>query len=139
MKTIINKVFIRQSDKTFYQLIRYFFVGGTAFIVDFGILYLMTEYLKVHYLVSACVGFILGLTVNYILSIKWVFNRRRIGKTSIEFILFGLLGIIGLALNELFLWGLTDGLHLHYLISKIITTFIIYLWNFFSRKYLLFN
>lgn len=135
----IKSIYIGKTNSTLLQLIRYTFVGGFAFLVDFGTLYILTEYFKVHYLVSAGVAFILGLIINYFLSIKWVFNIRAMENRLLEFLLFTLIGLIGLGLNEFFLWVLTDILLIYYLLSKIITTVIIYFWNFFTRKVLLFR
>jgi putative flippase GtrA len=135
----IHLIFRGKTDDTFIQLIRYTFVGGCAFLIDFGTLYILTEYLKIHYLFSAGFSFLLGLITNYVLSVNWVFNNRVIEKRSLEFLFFFLIGLIGLALNELFIWILTDLLLIYYLISKLITTFIVYFWNFFARKIMLFN
>lgn len=127
------------ANSTFIQFFRYTFVGGIAFLVDFGTLALLTEVFKLHYLVSAGIAFILGLTVNYLLSISWVFNNRTMDNRLLEFILFSIIGLIGLGFNELFMWILTDILAIYYLLSKIITTIIVYFWNFFARKFILFN
>ena len=127
------------ANSTFIQFFRYTFVGGVAFIVDFGTLALLTEVFKMHYLLSAGIAFILGLTVNYILSISWVFNSRTVDNRLLEFVYFSVIGLIGLGLNELFLWILTDLFAIYYLLSKIITTIIVYFWNFFARKFILFN
>ncbi|MDR3665986.1 MAG: GtrA family protein [Ignavibacteriaceae bacterium] len=135
----IISVFKGKTDNTLLQLFRYSFVGGFAFLIDFGTLFILTEYCHLYYLVSAGLAFILGLMVNYFLSLKWVFNSRTIGNRWLEFLFFSAIGLIGLGLNELFLWILTDFLAIYYLISKIITTFIVYFWNFFARKMMLFN
>lgn len=135
----IQYIFKEKTDNALLQLFRYTFVGGFAFLVDFGTLFLLTEFLKIHYLISAGIAFIFGLIVNYFLSIKWVFNSRVMENRLLEFLLFTLIGFIGLLLNELFLWILTDILLIYYLLSKIITTIIVYFWNFFLRKLLLFN
>jgi putative flippase GtrA len=135
----IQSAFSGKTNNTFLQLFRYTFVGGLAFLVDFSTLFALTEYLHVHYLVSAAISFVLGLIINYFLSIKWVFNNRKIENRLLEFLFFTLIGLIGLGLNELFLWILTDLLLVYYLLSKIITTFIVYFWNFFARKIILFN
>ena len=108
-------------------------------MVDFGTLYILTEYFNIDYLVSAGIAFIFGLIINYFLSVKWVFNNRAMENRLVEFLLFTLIGLVGLGLNELFLWILTDILLIYYLLSKIITTIIVYLWNFFARKLLLFK
>ena len=138
-KTKIHLFFKEDTDNTFVQLIRYTFVGGFAFIIDFFSLYVLTEYLKIPYLLSAGFSFILGLISNYLLSIKWVFSNRQMQNRSLEFLLFALIGLVGLGLNELFLWICTELLLIYYLISKIITSLIVYFWNFFARKIILFN
>jgi putative flippase GtrA len=123
----------------FGQLCRYTIVGFIAFVFDFGTLYGLTHFLGVHYLLSAAAAFVLGLSVNYTLSIKWVFSRRTVRNGSAEFLIFALVGAAGLGLNELFIWLFTEIAHFHYLVSKIISTIFVYLWNFFARKYALFN
>jgi putative flippase GtrA len=135
----IKNLYHGRLDSTFIQLFRYTFVGGFAFIVDFSCLYLLTEFLHLHYLISAAIAFLFGLTVNYILSVLWVFNDRALSNKFVEFIVFALIGVVGLGLNELFLWYLTDIAGIYYLLSKIITAFIVYFWNFFARKIILFN
>ncbi|MFQ6003571.1 MAG: GtrA family protein, partial [Candidatus Zixiibacteriota bacterium] len=56
-----------------------------------------------------------------------------------ELFIFSLIGIVGLGFNELFIWFFTEKVHLYYLLSKIVSTFFVYLWNFFARKYILFR
>jgi putative flippase GtrA len=135
----LKSLFKGKTNNPFLQLFRYTFVGGLAFLVDFGLLILMTEYFHIYYLLSAGIAFVFGLIVNYYLSINWVFNSRVVENKLFEFLVFTLIGIVGLGLNELFLWLLTDKLLLYYIFSKVITTFIVYFWNFFARKLLLFN
>ena len=135
----IKFVFLGRTNNTLLQLFRYTFVGGFAFLVDFGTLFFLTEYVHTHYLVSAGIAFIIGLILNYILSVNWVFNNRTIENPFSEFLLFTLIGVVGLGFNEFFLWILTEVFVVYYLVSKIITSFLIYFWNFFARKILLFN
>ncbi len=139
LEGIPNKILKEETNNTFIQLIRYTFVGGISFLIDFGTLALFTECFGVYYLLSAIIGFVFGLSVNYLLSIIWVFNNSSIGSRFFEILFFTAIGIIGLALNELFIWTFTDKLNAHYLLSKNITAIIVCLWNFFARKYLLFN
>lgn len=134
-----NYLFKDKTDKLFIQLFRYTFVGGIAFVVDFGSLFALTEFFNVYYLTSAALAFILGLTTNYILSVLWVFNTRTVNKKWLEFVIFAVIGVVGLGLNELIIWFFTEKVLLHYLVSKIISTILIYLWNFFARKFILFK
>ena len=129
----------KKSNKTHIQLLRYTFVGGCAYTVDFGALFLLTDYLKIHYLISAAIAFTLGLLTNYTLSILWVFSKRTVSNKQVEFLLFALIGMVGLGFNEAIMWFFTGLVHFHYLISKLISTLFFFFWNFFARKKILFS
>ena len=43
----LKEIFINKTNNTFLQLFRYTFVGGAAFIVDFGLLYILTDFLNI--------------------------------------------------------------------------------------------
>lgn len=135
----IKSLFTGEAKGTIVQLFRYGFVGGAAFIVDYGALYILTEYAGFHYLLSATIAFILGLLTNYLLSISWVFNNGKMSNRLLEFLVFALIGVIGLGLNTIIMYISTDLLGVHYMISKIISTILVFFWNFFARKFILFK
>ena len=139
MKTLIKKLFKDDTEKTLIQLFRYTFVGGAAFLVDIGSLYILTSFVGIYYLISAAIAFILGLIVNYLLSIGWVFNNRTLDSAKLEFGVFALIGVVGLGFNEVLIWFFTDYVHIFYLISKMIAAVLILFWNFFARKFTLFK
>ena len=139
MKEQFKTLFTKKTNQILVQLFRYTFVGGFAFLVDFGLLFFLKEFCGFHYLLSASLYFIAGLFVNYFISIYWVFTTSKNKNRKLEFFYFGLIGVIGLGLNDFFIWIFTDKVQFHYLASKIIAAVIVYLWNFFARKYLLFN
>ena len=124
-----KKIFYGASDNLLIQFVRYFFVGGFAFIVDFGL----------HYLLSATLSFIAGLVVNYIISCIWVFNNSKFRNRIVEFLFFAAIGVVGLGFNDLLIWLFTDCIGTHYMFSKIVAAAMVYLWNFFARKYLVFK
>lgn len=139
VKETLNTLLKQQSERTIIQLFRYFVVGGAAFLVDFGSLFVLTDFFGVYYLISAAIAFILGLIVNYGLSISWVFNNRTLQNSTLEFGVFSLIGIVGLGLNEIFIWFFTAEIGFYYLISKMISAVIVLFWNFFARKFVLFR
>lgn len=139
LKKLIRNLFKGGTERTIVQLFRYVFVGGAAFIVDFGSLFILTSIVGIYYLISAAVAFILGLIANYFLSISWVFNKRTLNNAKLEFGVFTLIGVVGLGLNEVLIWFFTENAHLYYLISKIIAAILILFWNFFARKFALFR
>ena len=135
----VRSFFFDKSDKTSIQLFKYFFVGGIAYTVDFGSLFILTDLVKIHYLISAAIAFTLGLITNYSLSIIWVFSKRTVANKRLEFILFSIIGLVGLGLNEVIIWFFTEWIHFHYLISKVFSTVVVFFWNFFARKKILFS
>ena len=129
---------ILHSQATIFQLIRYGFVGGVAFVADYASLYIFTEWLGVQYLVSAAIAFIIGLTFNYILSNLIVFTTHRLNNRLLEFSIFAIIGVIGLGLNELIMFCACEMIGMHYMIAKLISTALVFFWNFFARKLTLF-
>jgi putative flippase GtrA len=137
-KTLHSRL-LAKDDSLVGQLFRYTIVGGVAFVVDFGTLILLTSVFQIHYLYSAAVAFLLGLATNYSLSVTWVFSQRSVSSRYVEFVIFAWTGIVGLALNELFMWLFTDLGNQHYAVSKLLATFLVFCWNFLSRKFILFR
>ena len=134
------KTFLREKpDSLIGQLFRYAIVGGISFVVDYGSLWLLTEKAGLPYLWSAAIAFILGLICNYLLSTAWVFGESRIKNAWGEFLAFAIIGVIGLGLNELIMYACTDGLGFHYMLSKIVSTGIVFFWNFLARRFLVFK
>lgn len=133
MKKLLYKLFIEKTDDVKIQFFRYLFVGGFAAVVNIGSLYIFTEYLHLYYLVANVLGFLLGLLTNYILS-KWlVFAKENKLNKVLEFTIYTFIGVIGLGLDTLLVWVFTT-MGLYYMISKIISTGLVFIWNFFARK-----
>ncbi len=122
-----------------WQFIRYLGVGGLSFAADFACLYFLTEHVGIHYLLSASLAFCVGLTINYLLCLAWVFDFRRMPNPWHEFLVFSAIGLIALLLNNLLLWLLTEYAGIHYLLSKIVATAVILFFNFSLRRWLLFS
>lgn len=121
------------------QFLRSLAVGGGAFTVDVALLYALTEFGHLHYLLSAAIAFLVGIALTYLLSITWVFARRSMANRMHEFAIFALIGLSGLLLNLVLLWFFTELGRLHYLNAKIVTAGLIFLLKFGTRKKILFS
>ncbi|SDB12270.1 Putative flippase GtrA (transmembrane translocase of bactoprenol-linked glucose) [Ruminococcaceae bacterium FB2012] len=146
----IKELFSGETDNTFIQFFRYLFVGGFAFVVDYGTLMLLVEVFGFNAKLAAVVAFILGLIVNYILSTLWIFKNSKIGNRLAEFAAFAVIGVIGLGINELIIWLFDDVIaprkpldfipeDKYYLIGKLVSTAVVFIWNFAARKFIIFN
>lgn len=121
-------------DKLLKQIFRFIIVGGIATVIDFVFLYIFKEFLNFNVIISNTLSFIISVIYNYIASIKWVFDVNDNKNNKIQFILFIVLSVIGLLINNVILYLLTDKLNIYYLISKIIATLFVMVFNFITRK-----
>ena len=135
MKRLINKCFVEQNDNVFLQMFRYGCYGLITVSVCFLVLYFFTEIVGWHYLISNVLSFFVGLPVNYFLCKKFIFSTD-IKNRKIEFVLYGVFSGIGLLIDSGVLYLLTDENlgNIYYLISKIFSSIVVFLWNFGSRK-----
>lgn len=113
------------------QILKFGVVGGIAFVIDYGLFALLTQ-IGMHYLIAQVISFCVSLAFNYIASIKWVFNAKK--QTVKETIIFIVLSVIGLGINELLLYIGVDKMGYHELIVKLVATFIVMVYNFITRK-----
>lgn len=120
--------------KLIAQFMKFGVVGVIAFIIDFGVMVFLTEVFAVPYLISTTIAFTVSVIFNYVASMRYVFVRKDDMSRRREFIIFVLLSVIGLVLNDVFMWLLVDFFFIDYRISKIITTVLVAIWNFVSRK-----
>ena len=121
------------------EFIRSTLAGGLATLCDFTVLILLVSGLGWNYLAANGIGYMAGNTVNYVLNVNWVFPNSARNNGWTAFLYFTLLGVLGLAFSQLFMYALIQGMAAPYLLAKAVSTVGTLLVNFVMRKYLLFN
>ena len=119
--------------KLLAQIIKFGLVGFLCFFIDYGIMVFLTEVAGVHYLFSSGISFTVSVVVNYVLSLTYVFETEKGNKIK-EFIIFVVLSVIGLGINQVLMWFCVDILGIFYMTSKIGATAVVMVYNFVSRK-----
>lgn len=117
----------------FRQLLRFGVVGIIAAFVDVGVLVVLKELLHIDVLISSAVSFCVSVTANYLLSMKFVFKGKNQSKLR-EFVIFVLLSIGGLCLNQIILWLGVTYTAVYYLLVKLFAMIIVPIYNFITRK-----
>ena len=129
------------------QILKFGVVGFVCFLIDFGITTGFTNFFGVHYLISKFLGFVISAVVNYILSIKFVFTKKKEMDKKKEFTVFIILSSFGLLINEVVMYVCMDGIYVNngflqeavtremmVSLSSIVATGIVMVYNFISRK-----
>lgn len=134
----ISVIFYEQTDNFMVQLFRYVFVGGIAFVADWGMMVFLHEIIHKNVYIAIAIAFVFGLIVNFILSKIFVFQEASEKTGTIgEFIVYGVIGGAGLLFTEIIMWLLLK-IGIVYMIAKIVAAAIVLIWNFIARKILLY-
>lgn len=142
--------------KLLEQIAKFGIVGVICFFIDFGIYTVLNvifcaagfdQRCSWYYLISQFFSFIISMVTNYILSFKFVFKRRDDMSRQREFVIFFVLSVIGLVINEIVLYLGMDvvyagweelhdlmGTRLAETLFKCFATGVVMVYNFISRK-----
>lgn len=140
------------------EIVRFCLIGGFATILDMlamGIvLYLFAPSQYPHFynvwygggspstlatIIGTATGFIAGLIFNYIFSVIFVFSEKGKSRSIGGFTIFALLSAFGLLLHIVGMYIGYDLLGINEWIVKIILTIIVMIYNYLSKKILLFK
>lgn len=142
------------SNKLFWEIYRFALVGLIAAVFDFVVCYI-SQFIAFNNssdwyvtLISVTCGFIIGVTINYFLSTYMVYkaSKSNISKTVKGLIIFVILSAIGLGLGIGIQYLLYDFLHvqkgiafLSYPIDFVIRTLVVMIYNYVSRKLIIYR
>jgi putative flippase GtrA len=120
------------------EFVRYFAASGLALAVDVG-LFRAALWMGWQYPLAAMLGFVGGVAVAYVVSVRWVFETRAVKSATLEFGAFIAVGVAGLLLTEGLLWIAVERLGLAPLPAKLCVAVAVFLFNFGLRKAMLFS
>ena len=131
------------------QIVKFGLVGVLCTLIDFAC-YTVSNLIGITYLISGIIGFTVSVIFNYILSMKYVFVRRDDISRRREFVVFVILSVIGLLLNEFLLYVCVDMIYMQIawlqrmfnrnvaeIVAKLCATVVVMIYNFVSRKIIL--
>lgn len=127
------------TQETTKQFGKFAIVGLMSLAVDYALLMFLVEACKAELFFSTTVSFIASVIVNYVLSMKYVFDHREGMSRKREFTIFAILSAVGLGLNDLYMFVGVTMLNIGYQAMKLISTFLVTWYNFFSRRKFLSN
>ena len=118
----------------FLKFIKFGVVGFVGLLLDFGVTYLVKEKLRWNKYLANSLGFAIAATSNYLLNRAWTFKSAD-PAIAVQFSKFLLIAVIGLLLNTLILFLLTDKGRFNFYLAKFCAIALVFVWNF-SLNYL---
>lgn len=116
------------------QFMKFALVGFASLAVEYALLTYLLHAMNVNYLVATTISFVVSIAVNYILSMKYVFERRDDMSRRREFTIFAVLSAIGLGMTDLYMFIGVSLFNVGTMAMKLISTFIVTWYNYLSRR-----
>lgn len=143
-KVILNefigllKTWAKYSKK---RLLKFMIVGALGALIILGGTYVFTQIIGINYLISTAISIELSIIFAFLLNNYWSFAHvvNSIGLIQ-RLARYNVISLVGLSLNELILFILTDFLHIYYIISELFSIIIVFLFNYvLNVRYTWFN
>ena len=122
----------------FRQIIRFVITGALSAGIEFFVYTYLIAHFQIYYQYSNVLAFVAANVLNYTLSRHWVFEKGR-HSVSVEFFAFVIVALIGLGLNIFILWVLIGHMQMDYRLAKVFAILVVVVWNFISKKTLVFQ
>lgn len=119
------------------QFTLYIVVGGISVLSDIIILYLLVSVSGLNVLISTVISFCLVTILNYVLSVKFLFQSGRL-KRRHEILSFFLIAAIALFLTVYLINFFINEFKLWYMYAKILVVIIVSLFTFTVKKWVIF-
>ena len=114
---------------------KYYLVGASGVLVNLGILYALTEFAGLWYLLSSSIAIYVSITTNFVLNKVWTFRDITIKQGA--FLMYGKfvsVSLIGMLIQLGFNYIFVEELKLYYLLAALISIIIASSTNFVLNR-----
>ncbi|MGI0011041.1 MAG: GtrA family protein [Nitrosopumilaceae archaeon] len=119
---------------------KYYLVGASGIFVNLGILFVLTEYVGLWYLLSSSIAIYVSITSNFLLNKAWTFRDTVIKQRG--FLMYGKfigVSLVGMGIQLGFNYMFVEKLSVYYLLAALISIVIASSVNFVLNRRLTFG
>jgi putative flippase GtrA len=118
------------------QFIRFALVGSSGVLVNLGVYSGSIYLLQVHYLLAATFSFLVAMSSNFFLNLRWTFKTHGNGIKAIgdQYLRYALVTLVSYGINMAVLWILVDLHHWHKILAQLAAIGVTTLSNFMGSK-----
>jgi len=118
------------------QFVRFALVGSSGVFVNLGIYSGSIYLLHFHYLLAATLSFLVAMSSNFFLNLRWTFRTHGQGIKAIgdQYLRYAMVTLVSYGINMAVLWILVDLHHWHKILAQLAAIGITTLSNFLGSK-----
>ncbi len=141
MEKFITKISGLEEHKNpkVFQFFRFFVTGGSSALFNFIILYSLTEFLGIWYLLSTIISFSLASVYSFTLQKFWAFKDVDKQKTAWQLPAYILMAICNLFINSGIVYLLVEKFGVWYMLAQFIAAGLIAFESYAVFKFLIFK
>jgi len=119
------------------QTIKYFMVGGTGVVVNLGLLYFLTDFIGIWYILSQGIAVSLAITNNFFLHRYWTFKKEITESKTLErYTKFFIVSVVGMAIQLGLTFLLVENYAMYYLYAAVLSISVASVFNYsINRKW----
>lgn len=119
---------------------KYYLVGASGVLVNLGILFILTEFVGLWYLLSSTIGIYVSITSNFLFNKTWTFRDTAIKQR--DFLMYGKfigVSLVGMGIQLGFNYIFVEKLSVYYLLAALMSIMIASSVNFVLNRRLTFG
>lgn len=121
------------------RVARYLVAGGSAAAINLGLLYVLTEYAHLWYLLSSFIAVSAAVVASFVLQKFWAFQDSRLDRIRVQLPQHAFLSIVNIALNAVLLYVLVEWVHVWYMAAQFVTSALLAVLNYFVYRTYIFR
>ncbi len=125
-------------DSILLQVPRALMASVICATLDVALLVLFVEHFGLAATLAATVSYLLAGVLQYVLCVVWVFPHAP-RSAAVGFLTFTVLSLVGLAITFGVIAVIHDHVGMPYMLAKVAALGLAFVWNFSSRKYIVFK
>lgn len=122
-----------------FKMIKFMIVGCSGIFINTGTLFVLYELFHIQLILSSIIAVECSIINNYLINDFWTFKNQSSSSTKFKIMSFHGISLVGMFINILILYILTNYFGIYYIASNLIGIFIAFIWNFFANRSVTWN
>lgn len=111
------------------RFVQYSALGAGTLLIDMALLFVLAGTLGMNYLWAAALAFLVAVSINYLLSRRFVFKGSSRKQTT-GYMYFLMIAAFGMLLVTLGMYVLVEKWGMYYMISRVLISCVTGIWNY---------